>query len=329
MHPTCGSFGILKKLNDDKITVLMTVYNGESYIRTAIDSILNQTYKQFRFLIVDDASTDSTRNIIESYDDKRIDMLFLENNIGQTAALNVGLKHIKTLWVARMDADDYSSETRLAKQMRLITENASISCVGTWAWTFRDDPKVVEGEVVTQLNHQDIKRALLRGSPIIHGSLLVKLSVLNGIGGYDERYRYAADVELYDRLLLNCISANIPEQLLGIRRHSSQGAHTTLALNEGIEILSKRLCNERYSSDDVKIIKLSLAGALVIRARRLLGNGEFIQMGKELLSAGRISHTGLIFGFFRYFIGYTVPERQRARLRTFLVNTGLSKHPNN
>ena len=79
MHPTCGSFGILKKLNDDKITVLMTVYNGESYIRTAIDSILNQTYKQFRFLIVDDASTDSTRNIIESYDDKRIDMLFLEN----------------------------------------------------------------------------------------------------------------------------------------------------------------------------------------------------------------------------------------------------------
>ena len=129
--------------------------------------------------------------------------------------------------------------------------------------------------------------------------------------------------------MLNCISANIPEQLLGIRRHSSQGAHTTLALNEGIEILSKRLCNERYSSDDVKIIKLSLAGALVIRARRLLGNGEFIQMGKELLSAGRISHTGLIFGFFRYFIGYTVPERQRARLRTFLVNTGLSKHPNN
>ena len=100
-----------------QLTVLMTVYNGSPFLRTAIDSILNQTYADFCFLIVDDASTDDSREIVRSYKDPRIQLVCLEHNVGQTAALNIGLRQATTPWIARMDADDYSGPTRFEEQM--------------------------------------------------------------------------------------------------------------------------------------------------------------------------------------------------------------------
>ena len=78
------------------LTVLMAVYNGSAYLRTAMDSILQQTYSDFQFLIVDDASTDDTREIIRSYEDSRIQLICLEQNVGQTASLNIGLRQAST-----------------------------------------------------------------------------------------------------------------------------------------------------------------------------------------------------------------------------------------
>jgi glycosyltransferase involved in cell wall biosynthesis len=99
-----------------ELTVLMTVYNGEAYLRETIDSILNQTYKDFKFLILDNASTDSSREIIRSYNDPRIELAALPENIGQAAALNKGLDMIDTPLVARMDADDISLPHRLTRE---------------------------------------------------------------------------------------------------------------------------------------------------------------------------------------------------------------------
>src|SRR5688572_19340877 len=127
-----------------KLTVLMAVRNGEPFLTAAIESILRQTYEEFRFLIVDDASTDRTREVIRSYDDKRIELLCLQQNVGQTAALSIGVQRVSTPWIARMDADDYSAATRFEKQMNLLTADPSLGCVGTFAWVFRNDPAVAE-----------------------------------------------------------------------------------------------------------------------------------------------------------------------------------------
>ena len=98
----------------------MTVHNESSYLRTAVDSMLAQTYSDFHFLIVDDASTDDSREIVNSYQDERIQLVALEKNVGQTKALNIGITYVETDWIARMDADDYSAPQRLEEQMKAI-----------------------------------------------------------------------------------------------------------------------------------------------------------------------------------------------------------------
>ncbi|MCI0471302.1 MAG: glycosyltransferase, partial [Candidatus Aminicenantes bacterium] len=105
------------------ITVLMSVFNNAAYLREAIDSILNQTYTDFEFLIIDDASTDSSKEIISHYHDTRIRLIENKRNIGLTKSLNKGLHKAKGEYIARMDADDISLPDRLAVQYAFLQEN--------------------------------------------------------------------------------------------------------------------------------------------------------------------------------------------------------------
>jgi glycosyltransferase involved in cell wall biosynthesis len=242
-----------------KLTVLMAVRNGEPFLNVAVESILRQTYEDFRFLIIDDASTDRTREIIRSYRDQRIDLLCLENNVGQTAALSLGVQRVSTPWIARMDADDFSAPTRFEEQVRLLKEDSSLGCVGTFAWVFRQDPSAAESIIVRPESHRDIQRALLWDAPIIHGSIIVSKEVFLQAGGYNDKYRYCADLDLYDRLIDHCKTANIPRPLLGLRRHDGQGSHSPVAVEEGIEIYKRRLASGRYSADEIKVLQGALS----------------------------------------------------------------------
>ena len=118
-------------MTDPHLTVLMTVYNGEPYLKQAVASILNQTYQKFNFYILDNASSDNSTEIIKSFNDKRIKLIKLSSNIGQTRALNLGLKMIKTKYTARMDADDIALPTRFEKQIKYLINNPNVSIVGT------------------------------------------------------------------------------------------------------------------------------------------------------------------------------------------------------
>ena len=114
-----------------KISVLMPAYNAEKYIGEAIESILNQTYKDFEFIIINDGSIDRTEDIILSYDDPRIIYLKNKENSGIVASLNNGLKQAKGQYVARMDADDISLPTRFEKQLQYMESNQHIFVLGT------------------------------------------------------------------------------------------------------------------------------------------------------------------------------------------------------
>lgn len=232
-----------------------------------MESVLNQTYKDFRFLIVDDGSTDDSREIVRSYDDGRIELLCLQRNVGQTAALNIGLHHAATPWIARMDADDYSAPTRFEKQLRALESDSALVCVGTFGWIFKSDPTVVERIKIFPQCDSEIKRMLLTAPPMIHGSILFRREILLEIGGYDERYRYSADMEMYDRLLRRYRAANIPKPLLGVRSHSGERSIMKEAKDENIKIFRRRLADDTYTPEERKILRSTLSKAYLHRGR--------------------------------------------------------------
>ncbi len=130
-----------------KISVVMSVYNGGEFLREAIDSILDQTYTQFEFIIVDDGSTDNSINVIESYKDPRI-VLIRQVNKGLVVALNVGLRKAQGKYIARMDADDISIKNRLEIQLRFMESNPELEPntenhgVHAWAGTIKQSLEI-------------------------------------------------------------------------------------------------------------------------------------------------------------------------------------------
>ena len=115
-------------MTKDLISVVMSNYNTEeSYLRASIESILNQTYENFEFIIVDDCSTDNSIDVIESYSDKRIKLIKNKENMGLTKSLNVAIKEAKGEFIARMDADDISLPQRFEKQVEFLTYKDSPS----------------------------------------------------------------------------------------------------------------------------------------------------------------------------------------------------------
>jgi hypothetical protein len=217
-----------------------------------------------------------------------------------------------------MDADDYSAPTRLEEQMQALNADPLIMCLGTHAWTFSDDPLAVTGVITRPLGNAEINRALLQGSPIIHGSMMASRAALLDVGGYDDRYRVGADLELYDRLLPRYISANIPRQLLGIRLHKGRSSNSKSACDEGIEICTCRLLANNYSPQDAAIVRVTLCHAYLSRVRFYGVRVWHVEPWKDLVRAMRISPRAFVLRFFLVFVVGLIPERHQAALRRIL-----------
>lgn len=292
------------------VTVLMAVYNGSRFLRTAIPSILDQTYRDFRFLIVDDASTDDTRELIRSYPDDRIDLVRLEKNVGQTAALNVGLRRADSSWIVRMDADDFSAPDRVEEQMKAAEPHGDLGCVGTFAWEFSEDPTQRERVVQRPVGEAGIRRGLLLGAPMIHGTMMIRREALLAIGGYNERYRYSQDRDLFNRLLTRYPGVNIPKPLLGIRRHREQGSYCSVAADENIEIFSQMLSESHYSLEEKTVIRQSLSFSYLFRAHCREGGKEYPQIVRDIGWAFRTSPATAL----KSLVSFAIPKKARIAL---------------
>lgn len=201
------------------ITVLMTVRNGEPHLNEAVESILDQSYEQFRFLILDNASTDNSREEIKAFNDSRIDLIELSEDIGQTAALNRGLGMIDTPWVARMDADDVSLPKRLELQMDYLAKHPDVALLGT-AVTWIDG----QGEVIRKsssvTDDLDIRWGLLLGiGGVAHSSAIFSTTTAKSVGGYPPKYKFAQDFALWNLLVRGNRVENLSSSLVKIRIH--------------------------------------------------------------------------------------------------------------
>ena len=110
-------------INTPTVTILMAVHNDEKFIKQAIDSILNQDFTDFEFIIINDASNDLTKQIILSFNDPRINLIENKTRIGLTKSLNKGIHLAKGIYVARMDSDDLSLPDRIKKQVDFLNKS--------------------------------------------------------------------------------------------------------------------------------------------------------------------------------------------------------------
>lgn len=203
-----------------KVTVLMTVFNGERYLKDCIDSVLNQTFKDFEFLIIDDCSIDSSRDIIKSYKDKRIFLIENQKNLSQVKSLNIGLEEAAGEYLARIDQDDLMMENRLERQLDFLDKRPEIAVAGTWGEVIDENGKVSGRTRMPVRNEEILGSALFCGYFLMHPSVMFRKDLVAASGKYDESLSLAEDFDLWMRLLLKKYKlANIPEFLTKFRYH--------------------------------------------------------------------------------------------------------------
>jgi glycosyltransferase involved in cell wall biosynthesis len=249
-----------------KITVLMPVYNGEKHLREAINSILNQTFSDFEFLIINDGSTDASVEIINSYKDSRICLVHNEQNIKLIATLNKGLELARGEYIARFDCDDVSLPERLAKQVEFMDSHPEVGICGTWAETIGD----VNGLVwVYPTEPGRIKAQLLFNSCLPHSSVMLRKKVLRHYGlGYNSQYLHAEDWALWQKCSFLVPLSNVPEVLIKYRLSSASVSRQHRSAQQ--ETISR--------IDDENFARLGIAASERDKqVHRLLGSWSFVK----------------------------------------------------
>lgn len=188
-----------KIMSNGLVSVLMSVHNNQEDVYKSVESIINQTYTNFEFLIIDDASTDNTLKILNKVTDKRVKIYSNKKNLGLTKSLNYLIMQSKGQFIARQDADDVSLKTRLEKQLNFLGKN-NIKVCTTRAF-IKNSSKKIPGYSFYIPNNILIKYK----NPFIHGTLFIESDLINKIGNYDDRFYYAQDYELFTRLIKNKI----------------------------------------------------------------------------------------------------------------------------
>ena len=201
------------------ITVLLPVYNGFKYLDEAMKSILNQTFQNFEFIIIDDGSTDDSVKIIKSYDDNRIRLVENRNNPGQSETLNKGLSLTRGKYIARMDQDDISMPERLKKQFEFMENNLDIDVCGSWLQLMGKYDGIVELET----DSERIKINLLTNQNLAHPAVMIRKDTLVKYDlNYNPTFTIGNDYDLWVRMFDDCSFANLPEPLLKFRMHDNQ-----------------------------------------------------------------------------------------------------------
>jgi glycosyltransferase involved in cell wall biosynthesis len=199
------------------VSVLMSVYNGEKYVAKAIESILNQSFAPFEFVVIDDASTDHTKDILTSFSDSRIRIYQNSSNKGLTRSLNIGLDLCKGKYIARMDSDDLSHPNRLARQVDFLEKHPSIGVIGADYERITPDGTHTGKFCIHRPDWELVHWMLNFENPISHPTVCLRTGLVRQVGGYNEDFQYTQDYDLWGRLARITCMANLPEVLLYYR----------------------------------------------------------------------------------------------------------------
>lgn len=280
---------MLKKEIDKQrpaITVLMSVYNtDETYLRSAIESILNQTFSDFEFLIFDDASDESTKKVLHSYDDDRICLITNNENCGLTRNLNRGLQMAKGKYIARMDADDISYPQRFEKCYNYFEKYDKINILGTYVKVGKRTKKSFKKAP------RELKRAifLITNAGPMHPSVMMRRAFLeNNHIKYDETFLKAQDYDLWARCIELTDIHILPEVLVCYRIHEKQissGSSYTIQQQYADRVkirLFRRICPNISEGTFQRFVSSRLTGEMEY--------DEYKRLAKKIIDSNKKHH---------------------------------------
>jgi len=260
--------------HEPKVTVLMPVYNGEKYLKEAIDSVLQQTFTDFELLIIEGGSKDNSLKIIQEYNDSRIRIIYQDKDKpGLAAALNQGLESAKGEYIARMDCDDISHHDRLQKQVNFMDANTKVGICGTWVINLIDG-KLSQVQKYP-LSYDEIRVALFYATSFGHPSVMIRNSMFkeNKLS-YDTKFTYGEDYDLWNRCSEYFQLANLPEVLLTYRVLSTSLYHSMLTeLPDQLRSIYKR----NLSSLNIDLNEENYQYHKILIKPRYLENREFVE----------------------------------------------------
>ncbi len=238
------------KSNNPKVSVVLSVYNGARFITQAIESVLSQTFTDFEFIIIDDASTDATPMILSTFKDKRICILRNEKNLKLVESLNRGLKNSCGEYIARIDADDFSLPERFMKQVGFLDAHPDVGVLGT-----RVRQIDVNGKTLSTLDfpltHNMIYWEMFFGLAIAHPSVMMRRDVIMSAGAYNPEFVHIEDTELWSRLITFTHFANLDEVLHVKRVHQESIGSTQYSIQQELEITIRRQLFKQILNRDV------------------------------------------------------------------------------
>lgn len=285
------------------ISVVMSVYNGERYLREAIESILDQSFPDFEFIIIDDGSTDGSGEIISSYNDRRIKW-FRQGNKGLAPALNEGIKHGIGKYVARMDADDISLPNRLKTQYDFLESHTNSVVVGSHANIVdRSGRYLYTSRMPT--DWEMIRKRLPLSPFIYHSSAMFRRESFNHCGGYYEKIKHHfEDAILWNKMAKLGELWNIDEPLINYRLVPSSISNRDKQTAAYIYSLAEKvLQNDNIEEDDLVKLerKVDRRSYWWRESNYYLRVGKiFIEQDFDRIRAGK----NLLFSLFYYPVNY-------------------------
>lgn len=207
-----------------RVTVLMAVYNGERFLRQAIASVLTQTYRDFELVIIDDASTDNTADILSEFQDRRLRVIRNAMNLGGGGAGNEGLRNAAGEYVAVLDADDVACPERLAFQVAYLDAHREVALLGTGCEIIDENGACVR-VYFPPTDPTVLRWDLHFRNRIVHSSVMYRRDMALKVGGYDTQLRLAYDFALWARLSADSLLAQVPMVLTCYRLNASGLMH--------------------------------------------------------------------------------------------------------
>lgn len=270
-------------MKSPKISVLMSVYNGGVFLPKSIESVLDQSFANFEFIIINDCSTDNSLEIIKNYQrkDKRIKIISNKKNLGLTRSLNKGLKIATGKYIARIDADDYCRQDRLQKQAIFLEKNKDIFLVASWVSIVGEDGSHI-GVKKMPTNSLAITKRLEKGNCLFHSSIMFRAYPF---AKYRNKFIYAQDYDFYLRLLSKnkkiavisepLISHRISGETISIQKKAQQDSFAQKAK----EFYKQRKKNgkDKYSEFKIKkILKIKNNQPLLLKSKIIF----MLQLGR-------------------------------------------------
>lgn len=262
------------------LSVIMTVHNGEKYLKEAVESILNQTFADYEFIVVDDGSTDGSLDILRSFRDKRLHIIPVSPQIGRVAALNLAVETASGELVAVMDADDISLPERLDEQVKFMATHPDIGVVGTNMSLMDHEGKVPKIEPWTlPTSPLEVKWFLPFYCCVNHPSAVARRKIVTDVGGYRPEFPPAEDYDLWLRCSRVCRIANLSDRFVRYRLYSGSFSDR----KREVQFANAEKASQEALSD-ILDEKLSLRQVRNVRgANRLLSAAEALETSRLLV----------------------------------------------